>query len=51
MAETIAKKVSTKATAKKQRGRPKKSQDQFTPTAPVSEPIKREKNAFEQKLW
>ena len=39
-----------KATAKKKRGRPTKAQDQLVPDVPVSEPLEREKNAFERNF-
>ena len=50
MAKTIAKKAGTKSVVKKKRGRPKKSQDQFVPAVSVSEPVEREKNAFERNF-
>ena len=50
MSETVAKKVATKAAAKKKRGRPRKTQGQPIPPARVPEMFNREKNAFERNF-
>ena len=50
MAETVAKKLATKAVVKKKRGRPKKKQGQSVQAVPMSAPIEPKKNAFERNF-